>query len=532
MKKILALLLCAALLLLSGCSGEEAYIPTGGGLAPEEETTAPTQDPSALPGQSLTLMYYPDRSMNPYESTDYTNRALFSLIYQGLFAINGNYEAEPVLCQRYSVSEDGRTWIFYPTTATFSDGSTLTAEDVCASLQAAQNGACYAGRFTHVTSIALTSGGGVCITVNTPYENLPLLLDIPIVKQSQVGDARPVGTGNYEYASTASGLRLHRRSGSTGQGAVYADSITLLEATSNAQIRDQFEFYDVSMVCADPCSGTYADYRCDYELWDCESGVFIYLGCNLYSPVFSNESVRGALTYAIDREALSQDYYRGFGMASTLPVSPKSPWYSETLAARYDYEPSNFTQAVASAGMTGKTVNLLVNSDDTLRLRAARDIAAMLEKCGLKVEIQEQSTNSYRESYKAGLFDLYLGQTRLSPNMDLSPFFAPWGGLSFGGMDDSVIYERCLDALENSGNYLDLCQAVAEDGRLCPILFGNYAVYARRGLLTGLNPARDNVFYVPSERTLEDVQADPVQDETIPTEPEPTETDPSEPGGE
>ena len=52
-----------------------------------------------------------------------------------------------------------------------------------------------------------------------------------------------------------------------------------------------------------------------------------------------------------------------------------------------------------------------------------------------------------------------------------------------------------LEALANSGNYQSLHELVMDNGYLCPILFRSYALYARRGLLSGLAPARDHVFY-------------------------------------
>lgn len=531
MKRTVALILCLALLAgaFSGCARDSggAYVPTGSGLTPEDGTTPTQVSQEEKPEQLLTLAYYADRSLNPYQCTDYTNRTLFSLVYQGLFAVDRDYHVEPVLCGRYTVSEDLMTYTFYPADATFSDGSRLTAGDIAASLQAASESPWYSGRFTHVESIALTTGGGVTIRLNTAYENLPLLLDIPIVKQSQVDAARPIGTGPYEYASTVDGIRLHRRGSwwCEADMAVYADSIALVEAESNAQIRDQFEFYDVGLVCADPCSDTYADFRCDYELWDCENGIFLYLGCNMSSKVFSNKAVRSALTYAIDRDKLSTEYYRSFGRPATLPVSPRSPWYNDALAEKYAYDSSRFSQALTEANLKGAEVSLLVNSDDTLRLRAARAIAEMLNACGLKVTVNDLSTNAYREAYKAGNFDLYLGQTRLSPNMDLSAFFAPWGGLSYCGMDDGAIYAMCLESLENSGNHYNLCQMIMDDGRLCPVLFGGYAVYADRGLISDLTPARDNVFYYSLNTSL-DAALDSAasEDPTIPTETEPTET--------
>lgn len=524
MKRAIALLLCLLMTAatVSGCAKKpQATVPTESAAPtePQEITAPPRQD---QPEQQLTMVYYPDRSLNPFASTDFTNRALFSLLYQGLFSVDRDYKVEPVLCGRYTMSEDMKIYTFYPASAVFSDGLPLTAADIAASLQAAQESPWYQGRFLHVESIALSGDGGVTVTLDTAYENLPLLLDIPIVRAAQTAAAYPSGTGPYEYASSGGELRLHRKENWWCQAdtAVTATEITLLKAESNAYIRDQFEFYDVGLVCTDPCSDTYADYRCDYELWDCENGIFLYLGCNMNSKVFGNADVRKALTYAIDRNTLSTDYYRGFGRSASLPVSPISPWYSEGLAAQYEYNSALFTQALVSAKLKGSAVTLLVNRDDTLRLRAARAIGEMLTACGLKVTVSDLSTSAYQRAYKNGEYDLYLGQTRLSPNMDLTPFFAPDGGLSYNGFSDGAIYAICLQALENSGNYYDLCKMVMDDGRLCPVLFGCYAVYADRGLISGLEPSRDNVFHYSLGLNLADVLD---TGETTPTDP----TDPT-----
>ena len=60
----------------------------------------------------------------------------------------------------------------------------------------------------------------------------------------------------------------------------------------------------------------------------------------------------------------------------------------------------------------------------------------------------------------------------------------------------------CTEALANYGNFYTLHQNVMNDGRLCPILMRSYAIYAVRGLLTGLTPARDSVFYHSLGKTM------------------------------
>ena len=510
MKKVISILLCVLLLagLLAGCGTEkEPYKPTGAGLTWDEDYTGPVQQ--GKPGdsdQSLTLTYYPDRSMNPYTCTDFTNRALFALLYQSLFTVDRSYKIEPQLCKNYKVSQDMKTYTFYIDKATFADGTPLTVADAVASLQAAKESGYYSGRFTHITGITPAADGGLVITTDTAMENLPLLLDIPIIKQTELQADTPMGTGPYYLDASTQNPVLRRNSNWWCQKelVVTAPAITLVKATSVEGIRDAFEFEGLSLVCADPGSDRYADYRCDYELWDCESGIFLYLACNMESEVFSDPEVRSALTFAIDRDTLADSYYRGFARSTSLPMSPQSPYYSGNLASKYAYDGGEkFTQAVTDASKNKAEIVLLVNKDDSLRLRVARDIGAMLTNCGLKVTLSEKTTSGFRSALKKKEYDLYLGQTKLSPNMDLSAFFATKGALNYGGISDVALYTLCTEALANHGNYYTLNKSVMDDGRLCPVLFSSYAVYATRGLLTGLTPARDSVFYYSMGRSME-----------------------------
>ena len=503
MKRILCLAL--SMLLLCGCSTKKAYTPTGDALLPEDYSGPVDSSPKEEKTQSLVLTYYPNVTMNPYQCTDFTNRALFSLLYQGLFATDRNYQAEPVLCKQYSVSKDMLRYTFYLENATFSDGAVLNGQDVAASLQAARESIMYQGRFQHITEITAT-GNTVSVSLDTPMENLPLLLDIPIVKASQVADAAPLGTGPYKMVKSGAAASLQLRSNwwcKAYSMEVSAPTIALTRAESIPQIRDEFEFSDLNLVCTDPCSDRYVDYRCDYELWDCENGMFLYLTFCKESAVFQDPAIRAALTYAIDRDTLASDYYRGFARSATLPASAQFPHYNQSLAARYSYDPDRFKQAITDANLVGATVTLLVNKDDSLRLRVARAIGDMLEEGGLVVTLSQLSGEAYTDALTYRTFDLYLGQTRLSPNMDLSAFFHTNGALSYGGVNDLTAYNLSLQALENHGNYYTLYQTIMDQGLLCPVLTGSYAVYATRGPLTELSPSRDNVFHYSLGKTME-----------------------------
>lgn len=502
MKRCIAAALLVALM-LSGCGGSKPYTPTGDGLTWDDDYTGPVYThPDDGAEQVLSVAYYPDRSMNPYKCTDFTNRALFSLIYQGLFTTDRAYQVFPVLCKSYSVSPDARTYTFYiEESATFSDGSVLKPEDVVASLNQAKASEIYGGRFSHIRTVAKGADGGIVVTLDTAYENLPLLLDIPILRADQLAADIPLGTGAYVLEEAE--LRRRDNWWCRATSAITAETISLVAAQNATHIRDRFEFYGLSIVCADPGSDRYVDYRCDYELWDCENGIFLYLACNRDSKVFSNADLRAALTYAIDRNKLAEECYRGFARSAELPMSPLSPYYSTSLAAKYSYNAEKFKKAVGDSAQDTE-LTLLVNADDSLRLRVAREIVKMLSVGGWKVTLSERSGSSYKNALYNREYDLYLGQTVLSPNMDLSAFLSSGGALSYGGISDLSAYTLCLQALENHGNFYTLHKTVMDNGLICPILFRSYAIYAVRGLLTGMTPSRDCVYSFDLGKTMED----------------------------
>ena len=525
MKKLTALLLSVALLCgcFTGCGKKqekEAYVPTGDAILLEG------QDPEDLMVEEesppVTLAYNPEMTLNPLFGYSQNNRVLFSLIYQSLFTVNGNFEAVPILCSAFQVAPSNMIYTCYiEPEAKFSDGTPVTPEDVIASYQYAMTRDYYKARFKfYLAEVKLSSdGNGVTFMLTTPYENFPLLLDVPIVKASEVESEHPLGTGPYTFHGSGMNASLNRVANwwADAPVPVRAPVIHLVTAQSDAQVRDEFEFGDVSLVVANPLSDSYADFRCDYELWNVDSGVFLYVGCNvLYSDYFDDGYLRTKLTYAIDRETIIQKYYNNRAQLATLVTSPSSPHYNQVLADKYMFDPLTFIDAMSGWHIPtdpekpGRKMQLLVNSDDSARVRAARYIAACLTEYGLPTETLEYGTNTYKAVLQAGNYDIYLGQTRLPPNMDLSEFFRPWGEVRTAGFDNENLLKLCKDTLENSGATYDLLKTIADDGRIIPVLFGYHAVYAERGLFKNLNPTRDNAFYYSMGKTLTGIQIDTV----------------------
>ena len=457
---------------------------------------------------SFGLAYQSEFGLNPYECTSLTNRTIASLLYESLFIVTSGFEVEPVLCEYYDVSANMQQYTVHLVPGVqFCDGTRLTSADVKASYQAAKDSTVYGQRFYSLYTMETPDDSTIIFYTTIPYENFTLLMDIPIVQADTVDSVTPLGTGPYRLVQERHSNTLVRNGywwQDPYDAAVSVASISLVPTKTPTDVRDDFEYGVTGVVCTDPNSAAYMDYHCDYELWNCSTTIMDYVGFNVTEGLFCLPELRIALTNIIDRQAIATELYHGYAEAAILPASPLSPFYDKTLAAQYDYNPEKFTDAVKATRAKGSEATFLVCSSDPRRVSAAEFIAAEAEKYGIDLVVDAVNERVYISRLYSGDFDLYLGEARLSPTFDLTPFFFSGGSLCFGHIGSSDLTGMCRDALENSGNYYNLHSSIMANGMICPVLFKSYAVYATRGTISNMYPAIDNVFHSSNGRTLSD----------------------------
>ena len=508
MKRFCLLLVCLLCLSLTACGGaREENLPPETEAAETAAPTAPAETTAPTPGAfglAYVEEYGDQKGLNPYNCTCTTNRPIISLLYEGLFSLNSHYEAEPVLCDKLAVADNGRTYVFtIKEEARFSDGSELTAWDVQASLNAASDSPYYGRRFAQVAEFSVRDRKTLTVSLYRPYENLPLLLDVPIVKADTVADDIPLGSGPYRMGDRA--LERDPSWWQKGQPPLSFDRIPLTLAKSPTEVRDSFEFGGTSLVCVDLNAPSAVGYRCDYELWDCPTTTMVYLGFNLGAGVCADPVFRAGITHIVSREEIIKTIYKGFGSAAFLPCAPDSPFYDEALAANYAYDETAFRTALRSSGVrTGFSGTILVCSADTTRVELAHTLAETLNGYGLKFTVNAVDYSNYLLQLGLGSYDIYVGEVRLPANFDLNEFFRPYGSLSYGGLTNYTLEGLCNDALENSGNYYDLHKQVMDNASICPLLFKSYAIMANRGAIAHLYAGVDSVFHTAGGRTLAD----------------------------
>lgn len=530
MKKCLALLLLLSLF-LTAC-GQKSENPNS--IATTQTPTESEEPVVVEKDDAFGLSYMAGYGFNPFTCTATVNRAVFSLIYESLFVVSGEFRAIPVLCESFQVSDNGQTYTFRLVEGVrFSDGTRLDATDVEASVDAARDSALYSERLEHVVATRTLEDGSFQVELDTPYENLALVLDVPIVKAETLEAERPVGTGAYYLRGQ--GLMRNPYWWQESHGVLTAEQIPLMAAKASDELRDHFEFGSSDLIYCDPNSMAAVGYRCDFEVWEAPSTIMHYIGFNLYSGWFREQSLRSAVTFAIDRDALVNEIYGGFAQATPLPCSPSSDLYDAQMAADYDYAPAKFMEAVEASGVLtsssfeGHVGILLVCMEDTKRVVLAEHIAEVLNNAGIRVKVSSVDRKAYETALDRGEFDLYVGETRLTANFDLTEFFLKYGNLQFGSISNTGFVTLCTEALANSGAYSDLYSQLLREAPICPVVFKSYGVYVTRGMIDTNHPGLDFVFLNgDTARTLADADKSYSPDMTEESTENATEENPEE----
>ena len=492
-------LFLALILTLSACAG--GPVPDSSGSVSSSGDVSQAEDPSprAVP---FTLAVYPEFSLHPTLAANRANLTLAPLLYEGLFAVDSGFQAHPVLCLSYAVSEDKLVWTFtLQSGVTFSDGTPLTAQAVADALNLARSPqGRYQERLAGVADVSALAEDSqrLVITLNQPNGALPLLLDIPIALGQ--GD-RPPGTGPYVLSSGGEEAALTARSGWWQGKNLPVSSIPLHNVSRSDELIYAFDAGDISLVDVDLMATNSMGYGGNYQTWDYPTSDFLYLGFNTQRGACRDLRTRQTLAMAADRSAIASTVYASHAAAAQLPVHPNSPLYSQTAAGSAPaYNPEELAVRLEGQRLQNQTLTFLVNNENVSKVSAAQRITYQLEAAGLTVELRQLAFEDYAAALAAGSFDLYLGETVLTADFDLAPLLSSSGALNYSGWRDGetdglLSALRAAAAEDRPAAAEALFTRLNEQVPIVPIAFKNGSVLTQWGRLSGLSPVRGNVFY-------------------------------------
>lgn len=501
-KRWLALALGVALTVgLTACQPTSAQITPDPSPSPSQ--TLPEPSPTSDRTQPFTLPLDPQGTWNPYLGSRSTNMTLAPLIFDSLYELDNRFEPEPLLAKSAAGGEGNLVWLLeIQKGITFSDGSPLNAQSVCDAVNAARGEkSLYAARLSGIKRVTAQDEYFVRFELKEPNARFPALLDFPIAR---VEKEETFGTGRY----VVDGERLLAREDSWRGNAGIPKEIPLTPIGAADELIAAFDGGGVGLVASDPTGHDALGFSGSYQTWEYPTTTMLYLGFQRRSGVCQNPEVRAALSLAIDRGALVSQVLGGHASVAALPAPPTVWHYDQEVAKTLSYDPLAAANALDALGYTvgedgvrrsGKrplALTLLVNSDNSFKEKLGAAVAADLEAVGLQVTVTALPWEEYKKALNAGSFDFYLGETRLTGDIDLTGFFTAGSGLCYGGAPDKDIAEAFAKVRAGGGEaWQEFYALYAQKPPFVTLCFKTGAALTQWGQVSGLKPTQGNLFY-------------------------------------
>jgi microcin C transport system substrate-binding protein len=318
-----------------------------------KEKPNPIASPDAVPGGAISVFgfQYP-KSFNLYLDNNTFTSDLFSSLYESLLTMNPlTPNQEPGLAERWSISDDKRTFTFWLNPkARWSDGRPVTADDVKWTFDAIRNPANLTGAhkvgfesFDSVTVVDehcvrfvvkevhwrnLLTAGGFAILPRHAFEKLDF---------NKINFEFPVVSGPYRLGEVKEGISatLERRADWWNRNApstrgtcnfqsikfkFFASAETGFEAFKKGEI-DLFAVYSARLWMNETGSEKFArNWIVRQKVFNNEPTGFQGFAMNMRRPPFNDKRVRQAMALLLNRErmnsalmynqyALSRSYY-------------------------------------------------------------------------------------------------------------------------------------------------------------------------------------------------------------------------------
>ncbi len=352
------------------------------------------------------------------------NRSQFwgSLVFQGLLIPSDNiHNVQPDLCEEYSVSPDGKTYVFILKEDLYwHDGERLTTEDVVWSIETCVknqevNGFIKKGLQSIVGTQKYEEGiieriigmeaTESDITIKLEYVDgnfLAALAQVPILpehcfKESNreaIGQSdfwkMPIGSGPYqvvENIDNKEAVLVINELYSGKKPKIQQIRYKVLQDPEN----DPFDF----TITSDPEVVSKFEERQDYEVCRTNNLYYRYLtmnvdGRNEHNPgIFNDKRVRQALSLGLDRKKIVENVYGSVALVIDSGIPANDSWYMQKEAETVEYNPQKAKELLKEAGFDFERSLVLTRyHEDELSVKLLEEVAECWRNLGIKVDIQ------------------------------------------------------------------------------------------------------------------------------------------------
>lgn len=458
-------------------------------------TDEPAVDPAGVSNISntkegvLKLAYSKADMLDPFTATMNANIQILGLVYDGLFRLNKAYEPVPVIAKSGIVSTNSVNVNI--DAAVFSDGTPITARDVIYSFDRAKLSPTYIERLKNFGSANEAAANMVIFNLNSPDPYAVSCLTFPIVKYGSSGNL-PIGSGRYAPEKSGETTYLVVNKNKSGFNPAIK-TIMLVPVRDSSSLESSLEIGNTGFHYNDLGSGVFS--RINARTVDMGINNLVYLGFNSASEVFSDPLLRQAVGFSVNRKEITATAFQGHARETYSPFNPE--WYalaSKDLILSTDVQKSLSLIEESGVDVAEKEISILVNKENQFKLETARFIRDYLVNLGFNVNLKEYEIEYFKEALELGSYDMYIGEVRLSPNMDLSVLLSG-GSLSFGIDPENLACARYTQLLSGGCELMDFINTFNEELPFIPLCYRNAAVSYSNEIQNEANCCDGDVFY-------------------------------------
>ena len=406
-KRILASLLAVGLFgsVLAGCGSTESADSSPAQSQSGAESAEPRANEVTV-GIAQDL----DDSLDPHKAVAAGTKEIMFNVFEGLMKPTPEGDLVPAVAEDYTVSEDRTTYTFTLRDGVkFHNGDTVSAEDVVYSISRCADtseGAPLVEAFSVVQSVEALDEKTVAITISEPSNEFISYMTTAIIPADyDQQDTAPVGTGPFKFVSRAAqdNLVLEKFDEYWGTPACL-DKVTykIIENADSLIMSLQSGAIDV---CAHLSSSQVAQLGDDFNVEEGTMNLVQALYLNNAEKPFDDVRVRQALCYAIDKQAIIDLAFDGYGSpigSSMYPAFQK--YFMDELTDYYTHDTEKAKALLAEAGYPdGFDMTITVPSNYQPHMDTAQVLAEQLKAVGINATIEPVEWGTW-------LSDVYSGR--------------------------------------------------------------------------------------------------------------------------
>lgn len=523
MKKILTLAAAAALAVsLCSCAAGEAIKNAGDSLldffsAEEAESTeAPTETaPQEQVSNDINIGVYDFDTYDPLNTVSPTVKDVCGFIFEPLFSLDQEMRTVPVLAESCEKSSDGMTLtVRLKQNVLWHDGSAFGAADVVYTINRLKVGTANYGQLAEAISSAYAADANtVVIGFTRPVPDAASLLIFPIVKSgsefSGSRDGTVIGTGPF-YMAGLSGrdeYRLAVFEGYHGERAVL-ESVYVSFIPDKEKYISLFNANEINIATSETLDMTSFMPKGNASVQDFVSNDMTFLGFNTTDTMLADAKTRRAVSMLIDRDSIVTHIYFSRAAAADYAINPQS-WLNFDTREKLRADAQGAAMLLREAGWKtdedgmyykdqGRRavyfrVSILVNSDSPQRVETANNICERMRTAGISVSVEECGYEEYMSRIQSGDYQLFIGETELLPNNDLTPL-AGSGGNYFGYANeeiDTLLTQMGTVTLESDIKAVSIAlyEKLRDESPFAPICFSKKSIVSSAKIKYGVSPS-------------------------------------------